>query len=194
MTEVVVYHHVQGLTEGVRSFAGELSQAGHTVHTPDMFDGRTFDTIEEGMAFARTEGFGALAERGVAAAEELGSDVVYAGFSFGVMVAQQLAQTRPGARGALLLYSCLPVSEFGDAWPEGVPVQVHGKEGDPFFAEDLEAAQALVASTDQAELFLYPGEEHLFADSSLPAYDRAAAALLTQRVLAFLAAIDAEES
>jgi dienelactone hydrolase len=194
MTEVVVYHHIQGLTEGVRSFAGELSQAGHTVHTPDMFDGRTFDTIEDGMACARTEGFGALAERGVAAAEELGPKVVYAGFSFGVMVAQQLAQTRPGARGALLLYSCLPVSEFGEAWPEGVPVQVHGKEGDPFFAEDLEAAQALVASTDQAELFLYPGEEHLFADSSLPAYDGAAAALLTQRVLAFLAAIDAEES
>ena len=86
----------------------------------------------------------------------------------------------------MLLYSCLPVLEFGDAWPEGVPVQVHGKDGDPFFAEDLAAAQALVASTDQAELFLYPGEEHLFADSSLPAYDAAAAALLTERVLAFL--------
>jgi dienelactone hydrolase len=186
MAEVVLYHHIQGLTEGVRSFAGELSQAGHTVHTPDMFDGRTFDTIEEGMAFARSEGFGALAERGVAAAEEIDPEVVYAGFSFGVMVAQQLAQTRPGARGALLLYSCLPVSEFGEAWPEGVPVQVHGKEADPFFAEDLEAAQALVASTDQAELFLYPGEEHLFADSSLPAYDAAAAALLTERVLTFL--------
>jgi dienelactone hydrolase len=186
MAEVVLYHHIQGLTEGVRSFAEELSQAGHTVHTPDMFDRRSFDTIEEGMAFARSEGFGALAERGIAAAEEIRPDVVYAGFSFGVMVAQQLAQTRPSARGALLLYSCLPVSEFGEAWPEGVPVQVHGKEADPFFAEDLEAAQALVASTDQAELFLYPGEEHLFADSSLPAYDAAAAALLTERVLAFL--------
>ena len=103
-------------------------------------------------------------------------------------MAQQLAQIRPGARGALLMYSCFPVSEFGDAWPDGVPVQVHGKEGDPFFAEDLEAARALVDSTDEAELFLYPGEEHLFADSSLPAYDPAAAALLTERVLGFLAA------
>jgi dienelactone hydrolase len=190
MTDVALYHHIQGLTEGVRSFAEELSQAGHTVHTPDLFDGRTFDTIEEGMAFARTEGFGALAARGIAAADGLGPDVVYAGCSFGVMVAQQLAQTRPGARGALLLYSCLPVSEFGDAWPESVPVQVHGKEGDPFFAEDLEAAQALVASTEQAELFLYPGEEHLFADSSLSAYDAPAAALLTERVLAFLDAVN----
>jgi dienelactone hydrolase len=143
------------------------------------------------MAFAREAGFGALAERGAAAAEETGPEAVYAGFSMGVMVAQQLAQTRPGARGAVLMSGCLPVSEFGDAWPEGVPVQVHGKEADPFFAEDLEAAHALVDSTDQAELFLYAGEEHLFADSSLPTYDAAAAALLTERVLAFLDAVRA---
>jgi dienelactone hydrolase len=191
MSEVVLYHHVQGLTDGVRSFAEEVRQAGHTVHTPDLFDGHTFDTIEEGMAFAREAGFGALAERGVAAAEGIKPDVVYAGFSFGVMPAQQLAQTRPGARGALLIYSCLPVSEFGDVWPEGVPVQVHGKDGDPFFAEDLEAAQTLVETTDRAELFVYPGEEHLFADSSLPAYDAAAAMLLTERVLVFLDQVQA---
>jgi dienelactone hydrolase len=190
MTEVVLYHHVQGLTDGVRSFAETLRTAGHRVHTPDLFDARTFDTIDEGMAFAREAGFGALAERGVAAAEAIDSEAVYAGFSFGVVVAQQLAQTRPDARGALVMYSCLPVSEFGKAWPDGVPVQVHGKDADPFFAEDLEAAQALVDSTDQAELFLYPGEEHLFADSSLPAYDAAAAALLTERVLAFLNALE----
>ena len=186
MTEVLLYHHVQGLTEGVRSFADELRQAGHTVHTPDLFDGRTFDTIEEGMAFAREAGFGALVERGVAVADDVRPDTVYAGFSFGVMAAQQLAQTRPGARGALLMYSCLPVSEFGDAWPEGVPVQVHAKEDDPWFAEDLEAAHALADSTEQAELFLYPGKEHLFADSSAADYDPAAAKLLTERVLAFL--------
>ena len=186
MSEVVLYHHVQGLTDGVRSFAETLREVGHRVHTPDLFDGRPFDTIEEGMAFAREAGFGALAERGVAAGEEITSGAVYAGFSFGVMPAQQLAQTRPDARGALLMYSCLPVSEFGEAWPEGVPVQVHGKQADPFFAEDMEAARDLVDSTDRAELFLYPGEEHLFADSSLPAYDAAAAALLTERVVAFL--------
>jgi dienelactone hydrolase len=186
MTEVVLYHHVQGLTEGVRSFADELRQAGHTVHTPDLFDGHTFGTIEEGMAFAREAGFGALAERGVAAAQGIPSESVYAGFSFGVMSAQQLAQTRPGPRGALLMYSCLPVSEFGEGWPEGVPVQIHGMEADPFFLEDLEAAEALVASSDQAELFVYPGEQHLFADSSLPDYDAAASTLLTERVLAFL--------
>lgn len=186
MAEVILYHHVQGLTEGVRAFADELRRAGHKVHAPDMFDGRTFRTIEEGMAFAGEAGFGSLAKSGLAAAESIDPRSVYAGFSFGVMVAQQLAQTRPGARGALLMYSCLPVSEFGPAWPADVPVQVHGKADDPFFLEDLPAAKALAESTKLAELFLYPGDEHLFADSSLPAYDPAAAALLTERALAFL--------
>jgi dienelactone hydrolase len=187
MTEVVLYHHVQGLTAGVRSFADELRKAGHAVHTPDLFDGRTFDTIEEGMAFAGEAGFGSLVDRGVAEADGIEAGAVYAGFSFGVMVAQQLAQTRAGARGALLMSGCLPTSEFGSAWPDEVPVQVHGKDKDPFFLEDLEAARELVASTERAELFLYPGEQHLFADSSLPAYDPSAAALLVERVLAFLA-------
>jgi dienelactone hydrolase len=186
MSEVLLYHHVQGLTDGVRAFADQLRQAGHTVHTPDLFDGRSFGTLEDGMAFAREAGFDALGERGVAAAEGIGPEVVYAGFSFGVTIAQRLAQTRSGARGALLMYSCLPVSEFGEAWPEDVPAQVHGKAGDEFFLEDIDAARALVDSTNQAELFLYPGTEHLFADSSLASYDPEAAELLTQRVLAFL--------
>jgi dienelactone hydrolase len=186
MAEVVLFHHIQGLTEGVRAFADELRRAGHLVHTPDLFDGRTFDTLDEGLAYARSVGFGALVERGVAAAEPIGPGAVYAGFSFGVTVAQRLAQTRAGARGALLMGSCLPVAEFGAAWPDGVPVQVHGKADDPYFAEDREAAEALAASSDVAELWLYPGEEHLFADASLAAYDPAAAALLMERVLAFL--------
>ena len=190
MAEIVLYHHVQGLTEGVVAFADELRRAGHTVHTPDLLGGRTFATIEEGMAHAREVGFGVLLERGVAAAGALSSaGVVYGGFSSGVMPAQQLAQTRADARGALLLHACLPVSEFGERWPDGVPVQVHGMDADPFFAEedgDLDAARELVASTDQAELFLYPGNEHLFTDSSLAAYEPAAAQLLMERVLAFL--------
>ena len=189
MAEVVLYHHVQGLTTGVVSFADELRGAGHTVHTPDLFDARTFDTIEDGMAHAREVGFDVLLERGVAAAHSLSSAVVYAGFSLGAMPAQQLAQTRAGARGALLFHACLPVSEFGEQWPQGVPVQVHGMDADPFFAEeggDLDAARELAASTDQAELFVYPGDQHLFADSSLPAYDPAAAGLLMERVQRFL--------
>lgn len=189
MAEVVLFHHVHGLTEGVKAFADTLRAAGHTVHTPDLYEDRVFETMEEGFAFAQQIGFGALMERGVAAAGDLGTDLVYAGFSLGVMPAQRLAQTRPGAKGALLFHSCLPVSEFGESWPAGVPVQVHGMDADPFFAleGDLDAARALVDSTSSAELFVYPGDQHLFADSSLPAYRRDAAELVTQRVLGFLA-------
>jgi dienelactone hydrolase len=109
-----------------------------------------------------------------------------------VLSAQKLAQTRPGARGALLFYSCVPVSEFGPAWPEGVPVQVHGMDADPIFVGegDIDAARALVAEAKGAELFLYPGDQHYFADSSLPSYDPDATALLTRRVLDFLGNLD----
>jgi dienelactone hydrolase len=187
MAEVVLFHHAQGLTPGVNAFAGELRRAGHVVQTPDLFEGRTFDTVEEGVSYAEELGFGEVIERGVRAAEGLPAELVYAGFSLGVLPAQRLAQTRPGARGALLFHSCVPVSEFSSAWPDGVPVQVHAMNADPFFVgEDIDAARALVDQAKDAELFLYPGEQHLFADSSLPSYDPGAAALLTQRVLDFL--------
>ncbi len=189
MAEVLLYHHIQGMTDGVRAFADDLRRAGHTVHTPDLFDGRTFGSIEEGFAFARETGFDAIRERGAAAADELDPGLVYAGFSFGVTIAQRLAQTRPGAGGALLMYSCIPIAEFGKVWPEGVPVQIHGKEGDEFFDEDLPAARELVRSVPAAELFLYPGDQHLFADSSLGAYDAEASALLMERVQGFLASV-----
>lgn len=192
MAEIVLFHHVQGLTPGIVAFADELRAAGHTVETPDLFDGRTFPTLEEGIGHAKAVGFGAILDRGVAEANALGANMVYAGFSMGVMPAQQLAQTRTGARGALLFDACLPIAEFGDRWPDGVPVQVHGMDADPIFAGegDLEAARALVDSTEQAELFLYPGDVHLFADSSLPSYDRAATELMTSRVLDFLSRLD----
>lgn len=189
MADVLLFHHIQGLTDGVRAFADDLRGDGHTVHAPDLFDGRTFGSIEAGFGFAREMGLDTIRERGIRAADGLASGLVYAGFSFGVTIAQELAQTRPGARGALLMYSCLPMSEFGGVWPAGVPVQIHGKEGDEFFDEDLPAARELADSTGAAELFLYPGDEHLFADSSLPAYDPKPSALLMERVRAFLAAI-----
>ena len=189
MAEVVLFHHAQGLTPGVVAFADALRHARHVVHTPDLFGGRTFDSLEAGMGFVRELGFYEVIARGERAVEGLPEALVYAGFSLGVLPAQKLAQTRAGARGALLCYSCVPVSEFGPSWPEGVPVQVHGMDADPIFVGegDLENARALVEEADEAELFLYPGDRHTFADSSLPSYDAEAAALLTRRVLAFLA-------
>ena len=191
MTEIVLFHHAQGLTPGVVAFADELRHAGHIVHTPDLFEGRTFDSIEKGMSFVKELGFGEVMARGVRAVEALPTALVYAGFSLGVVPAQKLAQTRPGARGALFFYSCIPVSEFGQSWPEGVLVQVHGMDADPIFVGegDIDAARALIAEAEEGELFLYPGDQHYFADSSLPSYDAAATALLLQRVLAFLGAL-----
>jgi dienelactone hydrolase len=188
MAEVLLFHHALGQTTGFEDFADDLRRAGNTVHTPDLFDGRTFDSIDEGMAYVEEIGFGEIIDQGGRAANELPNELVYAGFSLGVVPAQKLAQTRAGARGALLFYSCVPTSEFGTSWPADVPVQIHAMESDPFFVGegDIDAARAIVDSTEHAELFLYPGEQHYFADSSLPSYDEAAAMLLTQRVLAFL--------
>jgi len=190
MAEVLIFYYAQGLTRGVRAFADALRAAGHVVHAPDLFEGRTFASIEEGLAYIRGVGFEEMRERGVRIADGLPAALVYAGFSFGVLPAQKLAQTRPGARGALLFYSCLPISgEWAvGPWPDGVPVQIHGMDKDPYFVGegDIEAAREIVAKVRDAELFLYPGDQHYFADSSLPSYDAAATALLTQRVLAFL--------
>lgn len=186
MTEIVLFHHVQGLTDGVRALAARFEAAGHTVHLPDLLDGRVFATLEEGLAHAQSIGFPQITERGRVAADTLPEDVVYAGISLGVIPAQMLAQTRPGARGALLLEACIPPGEFG-SWPAGVPVQVHGMDEDPSFAGegDVDAARELVKEAADAELFLYPGKVHLFTDSSLPSYDEAQTAVLTERVLAF---------
>ena len=183
-----MFHHALGRTAGVLAFAEALRRNGHVVHAPDLFDGRTFESLERGVAYAEEIGFGEIVERGVSVADALPSDLVYAGFSLGVLPAQRLAQTRAGARGALLFHACVPVSEFGSSWPAGVPVQIHAMERDPFFVDDgdIDAARELVESTDHAELFLYPGDEHLFADASLPSYDSGAADLLNARVLRFL--------
>jgi dienelactone hydrolase len=186
VAEVLLFHHAQGQTPGFLAFADELRAAGHVVHAPDLYDGKTFANLDEGVGHAKEVGFETIMERGVRAAEGLPDELVYAGFSLGVMPAQKLAQTRPGAKGALLFSAALPISEFGKSWPRGVPVQIHMMEDDEWIEEDLPAARELADTTDGAELFLYPGDRHLFADTSLPDYDESAATLLRQRVLAFL--------
>jgi dienelactone hydrolase len=186
MTTLLLFHHAQGHTAGFLAFADELRDAGHTVHAPDLFDGKTFGSIDEGVAHAKEVGFDEILRGGAAVAAELPADIVYAGFSLGVMPAQSLAQTRPGARGAILCSAAMPASEFGTSWPEGVPLQIHMMDRDPWAEEDRPAAEALVGEVEDAELFLYPGSGHLFADSSLDDYDEQAARLLKERSLAFL--------
>ncbi len=192
MAEVVLFHHVQGLTDWVRAFAERLRDGGHTVHTPDLFDGERPRTIDDGAALTRRIGGDVLDERADRAVADLPEGLVYAGFSFGAGTAQRLAQTRPGARGALLYEACMPITGewVAGPWPDGVPVQIHGMNQDPFFAleGDLDAADELVKTLgpELAELFVYPGDQHLFTDSSLPSYDADAATLVTQRSRDFL--------
>jgi dienelactone hydrolase len=184
VAEVVVFHHALGLTEPVRRFAAALRDAGHTAHTPDLYDGRTFDSIEDGMAHSEEIGGPmAMVERARAAVESLPTEVVCVGFSLGVLSAQSLAQTRAGARGAVLCYSAVPLGQWGDnwpaTWPDGVRLQMHILEGD----EDFEIAQGLATTVPGAELLVYSGTEHYFAE-----HDDQAAAILTQRVRDLLAA------
>jgi dienelactone hydrolase len=188
VTQVVVFHHALGLTEAVRRFADALGAAGHTVYVPDLYEGRTFQTIEDGMAHADELGGPiAIVDRARAAVAALPDEAVYIGFSLGVLSAQALAQTRPGARGAVLCYSALPLGEWGDnwpaTWPTGVGLQLHILDGD----EDFEIAQQLAATVPGAQLFVYPGSEHYFAE-----HDEQAATLLVERVLDFLAPISAD--
>ena len=186
IAEILLFHHAHGQTEGFLAFADELRAAGHVVHAPDLYDGKTFAELADGVAYAKQVGFDVIIERGAAAAEGLPAEIVYAGFSLGVLPVQKLAQTRPGARGALLLHACVPTSEFDSPWPGGVPVQIHAMDADEWFEEDVAAAKELVDEAESAELFLYPGDGHLFADSSLSDFDEEAAALLKERTLMFL--------
>jgi dienelactone hydrolase len=191
VAELLLFHHAQGLTAGCLSFADELRAAGHVVHAPDLYDGQTFADLDDGVGYAREVGFDTIGERGRLAAEGLPNEIVYAGFSLGAGSAQMLAQTRPGAKGALLFHGCVPPSEFGGPWPQGVPLQIHLMEADEWALEgDLDAARELDETVESAELFLYPGDRHLFADNSLPDYDESAATLLKQRVLSLLDNID----
>ena len=196
MAEVVLFHHVQGLTEGVLAFAERLRAGRHTVHTPDLFEGERPSSIEDGIAHVQKVGQDALRGRAEQFVAGLPAGLVYAGFSLGAATAQGFAQLRPGARGALLYEGCLPLTgdwAFGP-WPDGVLVQVHGMDADPFFAleGDLDAARELVAAVgpEVGELFTYPGDQHLFADSSLPGYDADAAALVVERSLQLLDRVD----
>ena len=184
MAEILLFHHIQGLTSGVHAFADRLRAAGHTVHTPDSFEGRTFGSIEEGAAYAGEVGFAAMRDRSVRHADGLPHDLVYAGFSLGVMAAQTLLQSRPGARAGLFFHGFADPSNFGE-WP-GLPVQVHAMDDDEFWLEDKEAAESAAKTHDGIEIFTYPGSGHLFTDDSLADHDAAATDLVLERSLALL--------
>jgi dienelactone hydrolase len=186
MSELILFHHAQGLTEGVQAFAEQIRQAGHRITVPDLYGGATFASIEAGVAHAKSIGFGEITARGEAAAANLPANIVYAGFSLGAMPAQKLAQTRSGALGAILYHGVVPSSEFSESWPAGVGLQMHFAQNDPWSEEDIEVARDLSQTVPNGELHLYPGSSHLITDSSLAEYDAAATKIILERTLRFL--------
>jgi dienelactone hydrolase len=189
MAEILFFHHARGLTPGCHALADRLRAGGHVVHLPDLYEGRTFDSLDAGVAHAKEIGFPTVVERGRAAAEGLPERLVYAGASLGVMPAELLAQTRPGAAGALFLHGAVPLDELGDgSWPAGVPLQIHTMEDDDW--GDVDVARELATTVDGAEVFLYPGDRHLFTDDSIEEFDAGTTALVVERSLDFLARID----
>jgi dienelactone hydrolase len=184
MADLILFHHAQGLTPGVHAFADRLRAEGHRVTVPDLFDGATFATVEEGVAHAEKIGFDVITERGVEAAAGLPDGSVYAGFSLGALPAQKLAQVRPGALAALIYHGGVPASMFGGSWPSAVALQVHLNDADEW--SELDVATDLVTGAADGELFLYPGSSHLFTDSSLADYVPQSAELVLDRTLALL--------
>jgi dienelactone hydrolase len=194
MADVVLFHSAQGLRRDVTAWANSLRSAGHEVRTPDLFEGATFERLEDGVAHRDSIGIPELMRRATDAVDGLPSELVYAGFSMGAPPAEILCATRPGARGALLMHGVAPVEALGvEAWPSGVPVQVHHAVGDRWV--DASAVEALAnlarASGSSIEVHTYPGDGHLFADPDAPEYDRDSAELMLQRELAFLESVDA---
>lgn len=199
MAEVVVFHSVLGLRPGVLGAAERLRAAGHTVHTPDLFEGDVFDNIDDGMRNEETLGFREIARRTEEAVAGLPAGLVFAGFSMGIPYAERLTASRPGALGAVLMHGAVPVEElteyFGvERWPEGVPVQVHYAVDDPWVEAEREVAplgDAVRGAGAEFEEYVYPGSAHLFADPDLTEYDHASAEAMWERVVSFLDRIDA---
>jgi dienelactone hydrolase len=198
MAEVVLFHSVLGLRPGVIAAADRLRAAGHTVHTPDLFDGEVFDDLEDGMRKEDALGYREIARRAREAVAGLPEGLVFAGFSMGATHAELLAASRPGALGAVLMHGAEPVealSEFFgvERWPKGVPVQAHHAAEDPWVeAEDVDALDEAVREAGATfEYHVYRGSGHLFADPELPEYDRGSSEEMWERVLAFLDGIDA---
>ena len=162
MAGILLFHHAQGQTPGFLEFAELLREAGHLVHTPDLYDGKTFADLEEGVAYAERVGIPEIVNRGSAFAQDLPAGLVYAGFSLGALPAQALTQTRPGARGALFFHGGVPTTEFDYPWPAGVPLQIHTMDADEW--TEIDVVKELAGQIEVAELFLYPGSAHLFAD------------------------------
>jgi dienelactone hydrolase len=187
MADVIVFHHSQGLTSGVRAFASRLVGAGHRVMVPDLYDGETFETLDDGVAHAEAIGFDTLLEFGASVASTTDAPFATVGFSLGVLPAQYLAQTHSRAVGAVLCHAAVSPGTFADSWPSGVALQIHTASADAL--GDIDDARALAAAVNGSQLFEYDTAAHLVTDASLADHDPAIAEQVIGRTLEFLAAL-----
>ncbi|MEV5158156.1 dienelactone hydrolase family protein [Streptomyces sp. NPDC053728] len=187
---IMLFHSTYGLRPAVHASADRLRAAGHEVRVPDLFEGHTFETVEEGLAFKEEVGKDELLKRAVlAAAPYSDQGLVYAGFSFGASVAQTLALGDAKARGLLLLHGTSDIAE--NASVDELPVQLHVADPDPFESHDWLTSWYLQMQRTGAdvEVYRYPGAGHLFTDPDLPDHDEDAAELAWKVSLGFLATL-----
>ncbi|MEU2679727.1 dienelactone hydrolase family protein [Streptomyces sp. NPDC007107] len=187
---IMLFHSTYGLRPAVHASAERLRAAGHEVRVPDLFEGHTFETVEEGMAFKEQVGKDELLKRAVlAAAPYSDQGLVYAGFSFGASVAQTLALGDAKARGLLLLHGTSDIAE--NASVDELPVQLHVADPDAFESPDWLNSWYLQMQRTGAdvEIYRYPGAGHLYTDPELPDFDQDAAELTWKVALGFLATL-----
>ncbi|MFI8004407.1 dienelactone hydrolase family protein [Streptomyces sp. NPDC086010] len=187
---IMLFHSTYGLRPAVHASADRLRAAGHEVRVPDLFEGHTFGTVEEGMAFKEQVGKDELLKRAVlAAAPYSDQGLVYAGFSFGASVAQTLALGDAKARGLLLLHGTSDIAE--NATVDELPVQLHVADPDAFESPDWLNSWYLQMQRTGAdvEVYRYPGAGHLYTDPDLPDFDQAAADLTWKVSIGFLATL-----
>ncbi|MEW9551144.1 dienelactone hydrolase family protein [Nonomuraea sp. NPDC050783] len=186
MAQIVLFHSMLGLRPAERRAAERLRASGHDVVTPDLFDGRTASTIEEGFVLKDEQiGWPTIEQRAREAVRSLPADTVLAGISMGGGVVHTLLPSRPDTAGVLLLHG---VAEIRTTARAGLPIQLHISDADPF------APRATVASWQDGatragadlEVFSYPKVGHYFTDPDLADHDEHAATLTWRRVLDFL--------
>lgn len=186
MATIVLFHHAGGRTPGVLAIVRRLEEAGHTVVVPDYFDGITFTTMGEALAHLDAVSMPELFQRAEQAVAHMEQPFVVAGISLGAALAQHLAHTDARVQGLVSLEGFIDPQFLAGGLPQSLPITIHGSADDPFFAEDLPAAQAVAASHPVADLHLYEGCGHLFTDDSWDTNDASQTDLVLERVQAFL--------
>lgn len=184
IAEIILFHHAQGLTEGLRDLAERLRAAGHKVHTPDMYSGPVFGKLDEGLAFASRIGHDAIEEVARRAARRHPHTNTVIGFSLGAFPAQLLAQEWKKIDGLVLVAGGLPPRDLGGDWRFNVRLSVHAADPDDWIPPG--SLETLLHHARGPHIHRYPGLGHMFVDPSSPDYDADAADLFEERLLAWL--------